>query len=145
MKIKSVPFASTCFLMLASSLSQAASQSIECPLSIAPKSIQLIDTEQGWTPFVSAPLYLHAAAPIYGAPELRGDIADFTSHPGKNEWSYTYKLEGNFDDGKWIQCAYGANNEVTLSKRIEDHTQECTFTYRKGKKVAQHDIKIHCK
>lgn len=82
---------------------------------------------------------------MYGPPELRGDLADFTTHPGKLEWSYTYKLDGLFAQGKWIQCAYGANNEITLSKRIDDATQECTISYRKSRKVAQHDIKIQCK
>lgn len=127
------------------SQSSAVPQTGECPLSVAPASIQLVNTPPEWRPFVTAPLYLHAAAPIYGPPEARGDIADFTTRHGTVEWSYTYKLEGNFSDGKWIQCAYGANNEVTFSKRIADDTQECTFTYRKGRKVAQHNIKIQCK
>jgi hypothetical protein len=123
----------------------AAPQVIVCPTSIAPASIQVAVPEAAWTPFVSAPLYLHAAAPMYGPPELRGDLTDFATHPGKLEWSYTYKLDGTFDAGKWIQCAYGANNEITLSRRIDDDTRECTITYRKGNKVAQHEIKVQCR
>jgi hypothetical protein len=123
----------------------AAPEVIVCPTSIARTSIQVTASEQAWMPFVSAPLYLHAAAPMNGPPERRGDLTDFTTHPGKLEWSYTYKLDGAFDAGKWIQCAYGANNEITLSKRIADEAQECTITYRKGKKAAQHEIKIQCR
>jgi hypothetical protein len=132
-------------LALAGSQSIARQQVIECPASVPPSSIQLAAPAPEWQPFVTAPLYLHSAAPLYGPPEARGSIADFTSHPGNPEWSYHYRLEGNFADGKWIQCAYGENNEVTFSKRIEDNTEECTFTYRKGRKVAQHEIKIQCK
>lgn len=132
-------------LAAVSSTSFAAPQSIECPTSIAKTSIQLSNIEAGWTPFIASPLYLQAAAPTYGPPELRGELADFSTRPGKTEWSYTYKLEGEFADGKWIQCTYGAFNEVTLSKRIDSNTRECTFTYRNGKKAAQHDIKIRCK
>lgn len=123
----------------------ASPQVVECPTSIAKTSIQLTNTEAGWTPFIASPLYLHAAAPMYGPPELRGELADFSTRPGKTEWSYTYGLDGEFVEGKWIQCAYGAFNEVTLSKRIDDNTKECTFTYRNGKKAAQHEIKIQCK
>jgi hypothetical protein len=123
----------------------AATQAITCPTSIKPASIQVTVSESpDWTPYVGAALYLHAAAPMSGPPQMRGDLADFTTRPGKLEWSYTYKLEGTFDTGKWIQCAYGANNEMTLSKRISDDTQRCTITYRKGKKAAQHEIKIEC-
>lgn len=145
MSVRKSPIALCVLLAVASPRSFAGTQLVECPVSIPPSLIRLTGPASEWKPFVSAPLYLHAAAPIYGPPEARGEIVDFTSRPGKIEWSYSYKLEGNFDDGKWIQCAYGANNEMTLSKRIDDNTQECTFTYRKGRKVAQHDIKIQCK
>ncbi|MGV7210921.1 STY0301 family protein [Oxalobacteraceae bacterium A2-2] len=120
-------------------------QSIECPAAIKADSILVAGAPQPWRPFVAAPLYLHAAAPIYGPPEQRGDIADFITRPGKAEWSYTYRLEGQFEDGKWMQCAYGANNEITLSQPIPNDTEECTITYRKGSKVAQHLIRIRCK
>ena len=118
---------------------------VTCPAVVKSSSIELVGTNPDWKPYVRAPLFLHAASPIYGPPEARGDIADFTTREGKVEWSYTYELEGNFEDGKWIQCAYGANNEITLSKRIADDTNVCTITYRKGRKIAQHEINIECK
>ena len=126
-------------------VARGASSLITCPAIVESSSIQLIGTNPEWKPFVTAPLYLHAAAPIEGPPERRGDIADFTTRQGKLQWSYRYGLEGEFEGGKWIQCAYGANNEITLSKRIADDTKVCTFTYRKGTKIAQHEIKIECK
>lgn len=89
-------------------------------------------------------MYLHAAAPIDGPPGKFGELAEFTTHRGKMEWSYTYPLEGNFPDGKWMQCAYGAMNEVTLSKKIDDSVTKCKLTYRKGKNPAQHEIQILC-
>jgi len=75
---------------------------------------------------------------------MRGDLAEFTSKPGKLGWSYTYDLDRPFPNGKWLECGYGAYNEVTLAKPLPDKLKSCTFTYRKGPKAGQHEIKIHC-
>lgn len=73
-------------------LAQAAStQSIECPPSIPASSIRVVDAEPGWVPFIPSALYLHAAAPMYGPPEMRGDLADFKKIAGKDQWLYTYQ------------------------------------------------------
>lgn len=98
-----------------------------------------------WQPFIASPLYLHAAAPMYGPPEMRGDLAEFSERRSKREWSYTYQLTGKFSEGKWLQCAYGENNQVTLSKRLPDDVATCTFTYRRGERAGQHDIRIACR
>jgi hypothetical protein len=94
--------------------------------------------------FVTSRLYLNSAAPISGPPEMHGDLAEFTSKPGKVEWTYTYDLDRYFPDGKWLECGYGTYNQITLSKPLPDTTKSCTFTYRKGAKAGQHEIKIRC-
>lgn len=123
----------------------AAVRYIECPPKIPEASIRLENPPAGWTVFAASPLYLHAAAPINGPPEQLGQLREYSERRGKTEWSYTYRLDGPFPDGKWMQCAYGAFNELTLSTRLDEHTSECTVTYREGKKVAQHDLEITCK
>ncbi len=80
-----------------------------------------------------------------GPPEMRGDLAEFTERRGRDSWTYPYRLDGLFPSGKWLQCAYGEYNEVTLSQRLPDDIQACTFTYRKGAKAGQHDIDITCR
>jgi hypothetical protein len=119
-------------------------QHIECPASISGSSVQLTNPPQGWKLFVPDSLYLHSAAPIDGPPEQLGDLADFSERRHGKESSYTYRLDSNFPDGKWIKCSYGVNGEVTLSKRIDDNTTQCTFVYRKGVKAGQNDIRIAC-
>lgn len=118
---------------------------LQCPALIPASSIQLGDTQTGWIPYVASPLYLHAAAPTSGPPEMKADLAEFEKSGSNNEWSYTYVLDGPFPDGKWLQCTYGERNQVTLSRRLPDETQECQFIYRKGSKAGQHDITIQCK
>lgn len=116
----------------------------ECPTSIPRSALHVVNTEPGWVPFVASPLYLHAAAPMYGPPELRGDLAEFKERHGKDQWSYTYTFEGTYPEGKWLQCTYGEFNQVALSRRMPDEIKECTFIYRKGAKAGQNDIKIQC-
>jgi hypothetical protein len=120
---------------------QAAQQ---CPDSIPASSVKITPPATGWVPYVASPLYLHAAAPMSGPPEMKGDLADFKETHGKGEWAYTYSLDGTFTDGKWLQCTYGEYNQVTLSTRLPDETRECKFIYRKGTKAGQHQIKIAC-
>jgi hypothetical protein len=76
---------------------------------------------------------------------MRADLSDYTSKTGKKQWSYTYDLDRDFPDGKWLECGYGSHNEITLSRRMPDTIKSCTFVYRKGAKAGQHDITIDCR
>lgn len=146
MTIKSLSFATQCLLLVAPiNLMAAPLDALECPELISPSSIRVTDTGAEWAPYVASPLHLHAAAPMYGPPEMKGDLADFKEMRSKNEWSYTYTLDGAVPEGKWLQCAYGEHNQVTLSRRLPDETAACKFTYRKGLKAGQHAIQIQCK
>jgi hypothetical protein len=120
-----------------------ASMPLTCPTSVpissTPKSGPL-----GWTVYVASELYLNSATPIGGPPGMHADLADYTSRPGKKQWSYAYDLDREFPDGKWLECGYGTHNEITLSQRMPDSIKSCTFIYRKGEKAGQHDIKINC-
>lgn len=117
----------------------------ECPPSVPIHIPPSVATLAGWTTYIDSDLYLNSATPINGPPEKRGELADYTSKPGKLQWSYTYDLDRDFPDGKWLQCGYGTHNEVTLSRRMPSAVKACTFTYRKGEKAGQHDIKINCR
>jgi hypothetical protein len=102
------------FVLLAVSimLKAAPLQSLECPEMIPSASVEVIEVPGDWVPYVASPLYLHAAAPMYGPAELEGDLTDFKEARTANEWSYTYALDGAFPEGKWLQCAYGERNQV---------------------------------
>lgn len=78
-------------------------------------------------------------------PEMLGELADFTQKKRKNEWIYTYQIDGKFPNGKWLACTYGESDQLTLAQRLPDDTSVCTFVFRKGKYVGQNDITIRCK
>ena len=122
-----------------------AQQALSCPPSIPVTAARPKNSSTTWQVYIDSDLYLNSATPISGPPEMHGALADYTSRPGKNEWSYTYNLDSPFPDGKWLECGYGTHNEVTLTQRMPDTVKTCTFTYRKGEKAGQHAIKIYCR
>ena len=118
--------------------------SLACPVSVPATSISLTAVPVGWTAYVNGPLYLSAAAPIDGAPERKGQLVPSGEHTRKGQTTIVYRLEGNYPDGKWLQCSYGEHGEVTLSRKMDDSVSQCAFTYKKGRKAGQSDIHLAC-
>lgn len=123
----------------------AVATSLTCPESVPATSITLNPVPTGWTPYIDGPLYLSAAAPIDGAPERRGQLVPSGERMKKGQTILSYRLEGRYPEGKWLQCSYGAHGEVTLSKRMDDSVSLCEFIYRKGSKAGQNEIDIDCR
>ncbi|MDO8074201.1 hypothetical protein O3299_21920 [Janthinobacterium sp. SUN176] len=123
----------------------AVTASYACPQSVPATSISLNAVPAGWTPYIGSSLYLSAAAPIDGAPERRGQLVPGGERTKKGRTILSYRLEGPYPDGKWLQCSYGAHGEVTLSRRMDDSVSLCEFTYRKGSKAGQNEIDIDCR
>lgn len=119
--------------------------SLACPTSVPATSISLTAVPPGWTPYIDSPLYLSAAAPIDGAPERRGQLVPSAERKKKGQTTLSYRLEGRYPDGKWLQCSYGVHGEVTLSRRMDDSVSVCELTYRKGSKAGQNAIDIDCR
>ena len=133
-------------LTISSSATPAtASRAIDCPTELPAQAIQLSPPLKGWHFFAESPLYLHSAAPIDGPAEQRGHLMEDKVRKERGREIYIYTLDGSFPDGKWLQCASGVHDEITLSKRIDDNTAACTITYRKGEKAGQNNIQIDCK
>lgn len=132
-------------LSLACQGALAAEQHIVCPPEIPASSVQLANTAPEWKTFVSSPLLLHNAAPTSGPPEVLGQLRGETIHRDKQTWTERYSLHGRYPDGKWLQCDYGMLNEVSLSKRLDDSTTECTITGKKSRLAGQNAYAIVCK
>lgn len=79
-----------------------------------------------------------------GPPERLGYLIEDQVQKRSGQEIYTYKLEGPFPEGKWLQCSYGVSGEVTLSRRMDDKIGTCSFSYRKGEKAGQNHIQIAC-
>lgn len=106
----------------------AAPQRVECPAEVAEATIRLVAKDDGWKPYQSSPLKLNSAAPTGGPPELHADLAQFTTKRYKTVRIDTYDLSPPHPGGIWMKCGYGASNEITLHKRLDDNVTECTIT-----------------
>jgi len=116
-----------------------------CPESVPAASIKLDAVPAGWTAYIDSPFYLNVAAPIDGGPERRGQLVPSGEHTKKGQTTLSYRLEGRYPDGKWLQCRYGVHGEVTLSQKMDDSVSLCEVTYRKGSKAGQNDIHVACR
>lgn len=131
-------------MLLMPTFASATTQRVECPSELPISSLQMSAPPQ-WRTFISAPLFLHDAAPTDGPPERLGSQMGERIRKTNTEWTYRYKLDGPFPEGKWFQCDYGMLNEFSLSKRLPDDTKECIVTGKKGEKAGQHVFDIICK
>jgi hypothetical protein len=122
--------------------SMAAPKHIECPAEVPEATILLVTTDNGWKPYKSFPLRLNSAAPTGGPPELNADLAQFTTKRKKTERIDTYDLSPPHPGGLWIKCGYGASNEITLHKQLDDSITQCTITQ---KNASPSKIEIVCK
>lgn len=140
---RSVSHAMACASMLfLHQAADAAAQRVECPKELPEASLQLVDTPNGWKPYKSFPLKLNSAAPTAGPPELKADLAEFTTKRTKAARIDTYDLSPPHPGGVWMKCGYGASNEITLHKQLDNAITQCTIMQ---KHVSPSDIAILCK
>lgn len=132
-------------LLLNAPAALAAPQHLGCPAEIPQHAITLSGIPTGWTTYIASPLYLHSAGMAGAPPEKLATLTGEAIAGKKQEQSRRYRLEGTYPQGKWMECGYGEYNQVIFSKRLDDNTQECTVTYRKGTKAGQNDLTIRCK
>lgn len=125
------------FMSLLASWASATVQRIECPSEIPVSSLRMVGTRPGWKTFISAPLFLHDASPTDGPPERLGTQMGERVRKTKTEWTYRYRLDGPFPEGKWFQCDYGMFNEFSLSKRLDEDTKECTSPAGKVRRLVR--------
>jgi hypothetical protein len=132
-------------MLTGSSLATSAAQKVECPAEIPAPSIQVVNMP-GWKAFIQFPLHLSSAGMSAGPPEslavLRGEPLNKKGQPEMTRFEFG---EMGFDQGKWLDCGYGAGAQITLSKRLDDSLKECTVTYLQPERPDRTIVKIGCK
>jgi hypothetical protein len=119
---------------------------IACPTELPREALMIATPPGGWQPFISSPLYLHSAGPIFGPPERLGQIRGRTTKRSKGESTVQYDgLDSPPPEGVWFSCEYGEGNEFTLAKTLPAGITSCVVKYKKGQKAGQNDLDIRCK
>jgi len=112
----------------------------------APCNFALGESPQpGWKTFVDSPLYLSGAAPSDGPPNRLGILRGEDGKRTKTTWTQKYSLGGQYPEGKWLRCDYGAMGEVSLAMRLPDELKECMVVGEKGTHAGENEFEIACK
>ena len=133
-------------LALAAISVAAAEIAIVCPTELQPEAMRIVTTPSGWQPYISSPLYLHSAAPIFGPPERLGQLRGQTIKRSKGESTVQYDgLDSPLPEGVWFSCEYGEGNQFSVAKKLPAGIKSCVVKYKKGEKAGQNDLDIKCK
>lgn len=144
--MKNSKLALAALLALAATAVAAAEITIVCPTELPSEALRIVTVPSGWQPYISSPLYLHSAAPIFGPPERLGQIRGQTIKHSKGEPTVQYdELDSPPPEGVWFSCEYGEGNEFSLAKKLPAGIKSCTVKYTKGEKAGQNDLDIKCK
>lgn len=66
----------------------------------------------------------------------------FTTRRNKKVRIDTYDLSPPHPGGIWMKCGYGASNEITLHKRLNDNVTQCTISQNNA---SPSEIEIVCR
>jgi hypothetical protein len=123
---------------------RAFDQDIACPPTIPAKSVQLIDTAEGWLGFVPLPLPLTAVGFMQAEPSKQAYLKPSSTSKTADGSFVEWRFEGPYPQGKWLSCDY-AGGAVSLSTKIADSTSACAVTYKRGPQGAPVVWKLACK
>lgn len=97
-----------------------------CPAEIPATSIRDVEVQPGWLIFNPSKLTLRSASFMGGRPEETMDLVPSQVSNGRGSTVERWKFDG---DVVWLRCAYGAEGQITLSKKVEGKQTECSVTY----------------
>nr|WP_308937397.1 STY0301 family protein [Duganella vulcania] len=132
--------------LLAAAAASAAEHKIECPVQLPQDALQVVHPPSGWTAFVPTALRLSSVTMMNGPPSKMAILKpdEIKQQKNKKKVSWLDLNDGPAPGGKWIACNYGeGNNDVILSRQIDDKTSQCTVTYS-GTSPREYDITIAC-
>ncbi len=117
---------------------------IACPTELPSQSIK-ITAAAGWVPRIDSPLNLYAAGMSAGPPgfqqvrpgtEIRRDKDSVTT-------KYTFDPDTR-PNHVWLNCTYGQGGELSISRRLDERTRECTITMFKPVPGEPRKIEMKC-
>lgn len=54
-------------------------------------------------------------------------------------------LEKGMDQARWLDCGYGRDSAIMLSRRLDGRIRECVVTYRKRSREGRPGITFRCR
>jgi hypothetical protein len=83
-----------------------------------------------------------SAGPPESLAVLRGEPVNRKGQPDSTRYEFG---EVEMKHGRWLNCGYGTDSAITLSRRLDDSIKECVVTYMKRSRDGKQGITIRCK
>ncbi|HEV7813636.1 MAG TPA: STY0301 family protein [Janthinobacterium sp.] len=123
-----------------------AEELIACPAPELPAAaVRIVTPPSGWTPYTATFFRLESASISYGPPETQMDAVPFSSVENARGRVDTYPLDLSSPTGNWLNCSYGAREELTLARRLEGRFKICVVTYTHIRKKLPLKVEVRCK
>ena len=131
-------FAACCFGHLQGAV---AAETATCPPLFPSTAVHFTPTDDGWTaePGQFAP-YLTGWALYSGPPAELAELQETASGKGWESW----KLEGPYPEGLWVQCVYGGGG-LTLTRKLSTVTGTCTVRHDKTLPTKPKPVSFVCR
>lgn len=101
---------------------------ITCPTELQPQAFK-ITAGAGWVPRIEAPLRLYAAGMSAGPPNTQQTRPGSEIRRDKDSVTTKYAFDPDSRPNHvWLDCQYGEGGEVSISRRLDERTRECTIT-----------------
>jgi hypothetical protein len=114
-----------CCLISLIPISVASDLAAVCPDKLENHGAKIGNPPAGWIGHINPVARLSNVGFAEASPELNRSLAPSFNSTTRNKTSITWKFEGDYPSGKWIQCSY-AGGALTISKQIEPNTKSCT-------------------
>ncbi len=117
---------------------------VTCPTELQPQAIR-ITAAAGWVPRIEAPLKLYAAGMSAGPPGSSQTRPGKEIHKDKELVSTSYGFAPDSRPNHvWLDCTYGEGGEISISRRLDERTRECTITMFKPVPGEPRKIEMKC-
>jgi hypothetical protein len=119
---------------------------VSCPSLLDMKAVAFVGTEVplAWKPYMPMSLDVRSAYLMYGPPEAQRPAIPISHHDGIRATTSKWDFSDIPEDEKWISCAYGRGDELTLSKPLPRDVSTCTVTAKKGAQGWILGVAVHC-
>lgn len=116
-----------------------AAQSFNCPAVFPSRALQLSPAADGWVSGTGDEAHYYSADVFDGPPEQRASLQPDSSSRNSSTW----RFEGPFPRGLWIQCTY-AEGALTLTRRLPTVPAACVALYPKMSKGRPVSVSFDC-
>jgi hypothetical protein len=131
-------------LLTASPHAAALDRLITCPTELQPQAIK-ITAGAGWVPRIESPLNLYSAGMSAGPPGSQQTRPGRELRRDKEQISTAYAFDPDSRPNHvWLNCTYGEGGGISISRRLDERTRECTITMFKPVPGEPRKIDMKC-